>query len=179
MSDTDHDLIERCRQGDMKAFEVIVDTYQKPVFNAAYRITGSRDDAADITQSVFLKLLQNLNSYNPAHKLFSWLYRIAVNESLNFVRKAKRSVPLDHVRVQSGDHPAHQAELAERKDVLQKALGRLKPEHRAVLVLKHLQGFSYEEIAGALDIPEKLVKSRLFSARQMLRRELTALGVGR
>jgi len=179
MNDADRELMERCRRGDMKAFEVIVDTYQKPVFNAAYRISGSADDAADITQTVFLKALEHVDSFKPAYKLFSWLYRIAVNESLNFVRRTKSAVRLDEVHLPSGDNPARNAELGERKDMLQTALGRLKPEYRAVLVLKHIQGFSYEEIAGILDIPERLVKSRLFSARQLLREELLSLGMGR
>jgi len=166
----------------MKAFEVIVDMYQKPIFSAAYRICGSVEDAADITQGVFLKALQRLDSYDPAYMLFSWLYRISVNESLNFVRKESRTVPLDAERAaeaDSGDDPALYTEENERRDLLQKALLRLKPEHRAVLVLKHLEELSYEEIADVLGIPEKLVKSRLFSARQYLRKELLELGVGR
>jgi RNA polymerase sigma-70 factor (ECF subfamily) len=179
MSERDRQLVERCRQGDEEAFEVIVDCYQRPAWSVAYRITGNPDDAADVVQSVFLKILEKLDAYDPRHKLFSWIYRITVNESLNLVRRRRRDVPLEAENPVSGDDPARAALQADRQDRLQAALMSLKSGDRAVLVLRHVEGLSYEEISGVLEIPESLVKSRLFTARHKLRRVLLAMGVNR
>lgn len=88
-------VIERAREGDTRAFETILEAYEKPVFNAAYRIVANYEDAADVTQTVFLKVHKNLGSYRPEHKFLSWIYRIAVNEAINFAKRHSREHPLD------------------------------------------------------------------------------------
>ena len=83
--DEDAALVRDCKSGDRRAMSILVGQYQKPVYNAAYRILGNSDDAADATQTVFLKVFEHINDYNPKYKFFSWIYRIAINESLNQV----------------------------------------------------------------------------------------------
>ena len=78
-------LMERCRNGDRQAFETLVVRYQKPVYNAAYRMLHNTEDARDVTQTVFLKVFENLDKYDPSHRFFSWIYRIALNESINWL----------------------------------------------------------------------------------------------
>ena len=86
----DHALVERCKRGDRRALEELVGIYERPLYNAAYRILGNPDDAADTTQAVFLKAFENLQSYDPKYKFFSWIYRIAINESINQVKRRNR-----------------------------------------------------------------------------------------
>ena len=93
--DKDAALVNDCKRGDRRAMSQLVDQYQRPVFNAAYRILGNRDDAADATQTVFLKVFENIGKYNQEFKFFSWVYRIAINESLNQVKKRRHQQPLD------------------------------------------------------------------------------------
>ena len=176
MQDVDVKLVERFKNGDRGAFAMLVDRYEKPIYNAALRITHNRDDAADITQTVFVKIMEKIDSYDQGHALFSWLYRIAVNESLNLVNRRNRR---RGVRLETAPAPATPEDdytLAESVRYLNRALGNMTFDHRVVIVLKHLLLLSYHEIADILEIPEKTVKSRLFSARHVLRRQLLAEG---
>ena len=95
----DHALIERCKQGDRRALEELVGHYEKPLFNAAYRILGNPDDAADATQVAFMKAFEHLDQYDPKYKFFSWIYRIAVNESINQLKRGRNQQPLDDTEV--------------------------------------------------------------------------------
>ena len=97
MSNTDDTkLIERCKKGDRKAFETLLIQYEKPVFNAAFRMLNSRDDARDITQTVFLKVFENFDHFDPSRRFFSWIYRITLNESINWLGRSSRMEPLRH-----------------------------------------------------------------------------------
>jgi len=89
IANNDTDLVQECLAGNTKAFEALIDKYQKKIFNIVYRMTGNDDDAEDITQSVFIKVYEKLSSFNPKYKFFSWLYRIALNESLNLMNQKK------------------------------------------------------------------------------------------
>ncbi|MDH3276386.1 MAG: sigma-70 family RNA polymerase sigma factor, partial [Gammaproteobacteria bacterium] len=103
MSKTDDTkLIERCIGGDRKALETLLIQYEKPVFNAAFRMLDSRDDAMDVTQTVFLKVFENLDHYDPSRRFFSWIYRITLNESINWLGKANRLQPLKQEAVDEG-----------------------------------------------------------------------------
>jgi len=169
ISEEDVLLVRQCLDGDKRAFEKIVDKYQKPIFNVTYRMLNSYDDAEDVTQSVFIKAFEKLETFNPKYKFFSWLYRIAINESLNFIEQKKRYEVLDEelaLEEQAADETYIDSET---KQTVQDALMHLEIEQRAAVILKHFQDLSYKEIGFIFDIPEKTVKSRLFSARQQLK----------
>ena len=174
MSKTDDtQLIERCRSGDRQAFESLLVEYEKPVFNAAYRMLNSRDDAQDVTQTVFLKVFENIGQFDPTRRFFSWIYRITLNESINWLGKTNRLEPLTHEAAFEGKGPEQEVESANVSSSVQAALMTIKSDYRSVVVLKHFLGCSYVEISQILDIPEKTVKSRLYTARQQLKGALT------
>jgi RNA polymerase sigma-70 factor (ECF subfamily) len=169
-------LIERCIKGDRKAFETLLIQYEKPVFNAAYRMLNNKEDASDVTQTVFLKVYESLDSFDPSRRFFSWVYRIALNESINVLGKQKRLEPLQHEPADDGKSPEQEVASAELSAEIQAALMTVNTDYRTVVILKHFLGCSYMEISEVLEIPEKTVKSRLYSARQMLRDTLTRSG---
>jgi len=170
--DPDEVLVERCRRGDRAAFTALVVRYQRPIYNAAFRILGNPEDASDITQLVLLKIAERLDDYDARYKFFSWIYRIAVNESLNLLRRTGREEPFGDGEEPAGlerAEPEWQADRAEVSERIQKALMRMKGSDRAVITLRHFSECSYEEIGRILEIEVKTVKSRLFEARQRLR----------
>ena len=176
----DHDqaLIERIRGGDRDAFEMLVVRYQGPIYNAAYRVLGRAEDAADIAQAVFLRIAERLDDYDPQYKFFSWIYRIAVNESLNLLRRSERNEELDDETDLPGserDDPERRADDAESSAKIRSALLRLSAGDRMVITLRHFAECSYDEIGDILEIDVKTVKSRLYEARQRLRSMLNDL----
>ena len=173
----DKKLMERCLKGDRQAFEALLVRYQKPVYNAAYRMLHDPEDARDVTQTVFLKVYENLDQYDPSHRFFSWIYRIAMNESINWLKKSSRQETLEHEAADQGDGPEQKAGDQQLGEGMEAALMMIKTEYRAVIILKHVLGCSYIEISEVLDIPEKKVKSRLYSARQLLQERLTQQGL--
>ncbi len=170
-------IVQRCLQGDGKAFEELVEKYQKPLFNIALRMLHDEQDAEDVTQNAFLHAFENLQHYKPEHHFFSWIYRMTVNESINWIKKKKRRVPMDAAMADSSRLPDALAEREEISELVGRALMRLKPEARALIVLRHFHGTSYAELAYIFEIPQKTVKSRLFSARQQLREILRKQGL--
>jgi RNA polymerase sigma-70 factor (ECF subfamily) len=172
IKDPDEALVSRCRRGESAAFTQLVERYQGPIYNAAYRVLGNADDAADIAQSVFLKIVERLDDYDSQYRFFSWIYRIALNESINLLRRNGREEPLGEEAELEGDahaDPEWQALEAELSARVQAALMKLKVDDRMVLVLRHFSECSYVEIGHVLELDEKTVKSRLFEARQRLR----------
>jgi RNA polymerase sigma-70 factor, ECF subfamily len=171
-NDVDQALIERYRKGDREAFTELMIRYQRPIYNAAFWILRSADDARDIAQSVFLKVAENVDAFDSRHKFFSWIYRIAVNESLNLLRRNGHEEPLDDEIDLPGSesaNPESQARDAERSRSIQRALLTMSTNDRTVIVLRHFSECSYQEIAQILDVDERTVKSRLFEARHRLR----------
>ena len=173
----DTKLMERCSKGDLQAFELLLVKYEKPVFNAAYRMLNSSDDARDVTQTVFLKVFEHLDQYDPKYRFFSWIYRITLNESINWLKKSGRTDTLDRDTADTSGGPEQEASNAQLGEGMQAALMTISPDYRAVVILKHLFGCSYQEISEVLDIPEKTVKSRLYTARQLLQQNLTDRGL--
>lgn len=169
-------LIERCIKGDRHAFEALLIQYEKPVFNAAYRMLNSREDASDVTQTVFLKVYENFDSFDPSRRFFSWVYRITLNESINWLGKQKRLEPLQHEIADNSKSPEQEVDSAQLSAAVQAALMTIKTDYRTVIILKHFLGCSYMEISDVLEIPEKTVRSRLYSARQLLKNALTNTG---
>lgn len=171
-SEGDEFLVERCRRGDREAFAALVVRYQRPVYNAAWWVLRNAEDASDVAQSVFLKVAERLGDYDPQHRFFSWIYRIAVNESLNVLRRKGHEEPLDEeieLPGPDGDDPERRASDAELSARIRAAVMRMSTNDRTVLMLRHFSELGYEEIAQILDVDEKTVKSRLFEARQRLR----------
>lgn len=173
----DHALVERCKRGDRQALEALVREYQRPVYNAAYRILGNPDDAADVTQAAFLKAFENLESYDSNYKFFSWIYRIAINESINQFKRGSREQPLEDDEVSSSVGPESDAEAGDLSRGIQAGLMDLNEDYRTVIVLRHFSDFSYRQISQVLQIPEKTVKSRLYSARQLMKDHLLEHGI--
>ncbi|HNY90280.1 MAG TPA: sigma-70 family RNA polymerase sigma factor [bacterium] len=166
------ELVSRCRNGDDRAFAELVSCYQKPVYNLALRITRSGALAEEVTQSTFVKVYERFGSFKTGLSLFSWIYRIAMNEAINEYRRGKRRSSLDETRIMSAAEPSF--ELAE---AIQEALMQLKPDDRALIVLRHFQNLGYREIAVIMDRSESRIKSQLFRARSSLKIILARLGV--
>lgn len=169
----DKQLVQRFLGGDRRAFEVLVDRYERMVYNVALRMTNDSDDAKDITQNVFIRASEKLGTYDPRYKFFSWLYRISVNESINFLDSRKKNEHLaeDIVTHEKGPDEILQDHFLSAS--IEEGLMRLSNENRVIIVLRHFGDLSYEEIGSILDVPPKTVKSRLFSARQALKKILT------
>jgi RNA polymerase sigma-70 factor (ECF subfamily) len=174
--DTDGELVRRCCSGDRRAFEELVVRYEKPVFNAALRMLHDREEARDVTQSVFLKVYEHLADYDPSHRFYSWVYRIALNESINTLHRRRPRTTLDPDMADSAPGPDDAARSRQFGDGMSAAIMSLRDEYRAVIVLRHFLDCSYEDMATVLEIPEKTVKSRLFSARQLLKTEMESRG---
>ncbi|HET7789330.1 MAG TPA: sigma-70 family RNA polymerase sigma factor [Gemmatimonadales bacterium] len=172
--DQDRALVGRYLEDDRDAAGPLVDRYQKRLFNVALRMLGNVQDAEDVTQTVFLNAFHRLRTYDPRYKFFSWIYRMAVNESLNLLKRRRPTVSLeDDLDLPAPGAAADRATEAE--DRVGRALMGLKPDDRAVVVLRHFVSFSYQEIAEVLQVPVQTVKSRLFTARERMR---LALGEG-
>jgi len=170
-NETDQALLERYRNGDREAFSDLVVRYQRPIYNAAFWLTRRAEDASDITQTVFLRVAERLDEYDPKYKFFSWIYRIAVNESLNLLRSNRREEALDDaIDIPDGDgaNPEWRVGEAQVSRRIQNALMGMNTNDRTVLALRHFSECSYQEIAQILDLDEKTVKSRLFEARHRL-----------
>ena len=182
----DPELIRKVRDGDVSAFEQLFNSYQKRVYNLIYRLVGNEQDAADLTQEAFVRI------YNARHRLqtegafLAWMRTIAVNLCRDHFRKCKRTIKGDSLDAPiwiEGDELQREVEdwsmnperTFEKKDLqaaVQGALDTLSEEHRAVVVLHHIEGMDVQEIARELGVPEGTVKSRLARAREELKRKL-------
>ena len=174
----DDALLARFRSGDRASFATLVARYQKPIFNAAYRVLGSTQDASEVAQEVFLRIVERLDDYDPRYKFFSWIYRIAVNEAIDCLRRTRREEPLDDDEaIEAGDstNPERAYESSRAGERVQAALMAMTTDHRIVLVLRHYAECSYADMAQILSIDDKTVKSRLFEARQRLADQLQDL----
>lgn len=178
MSDSeDRQLVERTLQGDRTAFAALVDRYGPTVYGVACRALGPGPDAEDVAQNVFLKVYENLATYRPSYRFFSWIYRIALNESMNATRRQRHHASIDSVALSSTESADGALEEALLEDAVGLALMELEPEDRALVVLRHYEDLPYRDIAFIMDITEALVKSRLYAARQRLRLVLMDRGI--
>jgi len=172
----DLSLVRRTIGGDRGAFGALVDRYQKPIYNVALRIVKNPEDAEDIAQTVFMKAYQKLDGFDERYRFFSWIYRIAINESLNFSTRRRSFEALEPSMQSTVDSPEEETIKLDKEERVGDAILELEPEDRAIVILKHFQGFSYAEIGFILNIPDKTVKSRLYTARQRLKDVLTRMG---
>ncbi|NLM46995.1 MAG: sigma-70 family RNA polymerase sigma factor [Firmicutes bacterium] len=176
------ELLARCRQGDLAAYDILMQRYEKKIYTLCLRMSGNSFDAEDLTQEVFLKAFRALPSFHGQSAFSTWLFRIAANTCLDERRRRKRRpavLPLEkalptedgEIRMEVPDKtsdPLAAALNSEMKDEIQELLDRLSPEQRSVIILRDLQGFSYEEITRMLKINMGTLKSRLNRARSQL-----------
>ncbi len=165
----DRMCVERCLAGETDAFEGILDRYERPVYNSIVRMGADVEEARDICQQVFVKAFQHLDTYDPARKFFSWLYRVAINETINAMKAHRTWEPLSDAMRDGGATPEEEMQTSEEENELQRALVKLDLKYRLVIIVRHFLQLSYEEAAEVLSVPVKTVKSRLFTARQLLR----------
>jgi RNA polymerase sigma-70 factor (ECF subfamily) len=182
--DDDRSLIAAARGGDTEAFGVLVRRYQDRLYPTALRLTGRAEDAHDLLQEAFLRAYLKLGHFHGESAFFTWLYRITVNLALSQRRtrhwsapggERSGSPPADWPADPAATDPSRHLEQAERDAQVQQALDQLSPEHRAVVVMKDIDGLRYEEIAESLRIPVGTVRSRLHRARLELKDRLRGL----
>ncbi|MEE2825251.1 MAG: sigma-70 family RNA polymerase sigma factor [Planctomycetota bacterium] len=172
-------LIDETLAGNTKSFGELVQKYQNRLFNTMFHVVGSREEAEDVVQDAFVQAFVKLRSFRGASAFYTWLYRIAFNLSVSRRRRKRPSLSLDVVRETTGNDPLAEngcpTELMERKESVEqirRALETLQEDHRAILVLREIEGYCYEEISHILDMPVGTVRSRLHRARLQLRGEL-------
>jgi len=174
----DHRLITECLQGRTAAFGELVRRYQERLYNTVYRLVDNAEDAHDVVQDAFLNAYQSLNSFKGDALFFTWLYRIAFNTAISLKRKRRSVLRIEAGRGDGGNEPLDTSafsqpgqalERAEEERRIHEALSRLSPEHRAVLVLKDMEGQKYETMAEILQVPIGTIRSRLHRARLELR----------
>jgi len=180
----DVEIVRRVLAGREELFEILVRRYQARVVSHVARMVGSRDDALDLCQEIFLKVFQALDRFNPAFKFSTWLFRIAGNASIDHLRKRRpRTVPLETPDPEGGGSfspeqrsasldPYGELRNVERGRAIQRAIQDLPADFRELIALRHFAGLSYEEIAGIKNMPLGTVKNKLFRARAVLKDRL-------
>lgn len=184
-ADEDWEFVALCQQGDTEAFDILVERHQKKMLNIAYRMTGNYDEACDVTQEAFVAAYKSIRKFKAGSKFSTWLYRIVINYSKNRLkqlrgRARRESFSLDDSTQIKGaaisgqssaneSDPGARMERQEREAQVQQCINTLDEEYRDVLVLRDIQGFSYEEIKAILNLPDGTVKSRLSRARNALK----------
>lgn len=177
----DLEWVKRSQRGDQDAFSSLVTKYQRRIYSLAFGMLGNREDALDITQETFLKAFRAIREFRGGGGFYTWLYRIAHNLSIDLMRKEwrrrnleyqdeRKNTPEDVVLTvpSTVSHPGEETARKELRQVLVEAIRSLPEEHRAVILLREMEGLSYEEIAGTLRIRKGTVMSRLHYARQKL-----------
>jgi RNA polymerase sigma factor (sigma-70 family) len=180
------DLVRRAQNGDLAAYDDLVKRYQERIYATVYHMTSNHEDANDLAQDSFIKAFQALKSFKGGSSFYTWLYRIAVNKTINFLKQRKNRMHMslndldfntennpDLVALISDKTPRRDAGLKELQEKLNAAMLKLSEPHRVVVVLHDVQGMSHEEVAQVMDCNIGTVRSRLFYARQQLQSLLT------
>ena len=174
-------LVKRARQGDMEAYDDLVRRYQERIYATIYHMTSNHEDANDLAQEAFIKAFHALKSFKGGSSFYTWVYRIAVNKTINFLKQRRHKAQMslddldfnaehdpDLVALISDRTPRREIHLAELQEKLNIAMQKLSEPHRLVVTLHDVQGLSHEEIAKIMDCNIGTVRSRLFYARQQL-----------
>lgn len=187
----DADVVRLAQQGRELAFRELVRRYERPVFSLIFRMVRDRETAEDLAQDSFVKVLNHIDKYSPEFKFSSWLFKIANNVAIDHLRRRR----LDTISMDGSPHATSASEVEastlelasdaenaldelearELGSAIEKAIGRLRPEYRACIMLRHVEGRSYEEIAATLDLPLGTVKTYIHRARHELRQALEPL----
>lgn len=183
MNDIEKTLIEKCKNNDINAFEKLIFDYQKKVFNICYRYLENYDDASELAQEVFIKIYKGISGFKEQSLLSTWIYKITVTTCIDEIRKRKKynTVSIDDTEriieiVDYDDSPCENIEKQEVKKEILNAINRLNEEHKTVIILRDIQGLSYEEIAQSLDVPLGTIKSRIKRARENIKQYLLKSG---
>ncbi|HSH02126.1 MAG TPA: sigma-70 family RNA polymerase sigma factor [Anaerolineae bacterium] len=177
--------LEQARQGDQVAFGKLVEAYQRPVFNLAYRMLNNRGEAEEAAQDAFIKAYTRLSSYKPEHKFSTWLLSITSNHCIDIIRKRRMlQLSIDEplpphpaLHSEPDASPERQAVNQERSELVQELLATLPEDYRQAVILRYWYEYSYEEIAEALDTTVSAIKSRLFRARKQLAETGTEMNI--
>jgi RNA polymerase sigma factor (sigma-70 family) len=183
---SEEELVRRARHGDLGAYDALVQRYQQRIYATVYHMTANHEDANDLAQEAFIKGFQALKSFKGGSSFYTWVYRIAVNKTINFLKQRKNRSQMslddldfnaehdpDLVALVSEKTPRREASLAELQEKLNEAMQRLSEPHRLVVTLHDVQGLSHDEIAKIMECNIGTVRSRLFYARQQLQGYLT------
>ncbi|HET7626190.1 MAG TPA: sigma-70 family RNA polymerase sigma factor [Verrucomicrobiae bacterium] len=178
---TESELVARARRGDLAAYDELVRRYQQRVYATIYHMTSNHEDANDLAQEAFIKAFQALKSFKGGSSFYTWVYRIAVNKTINFLKQRKNRSQMslndldfnvehdpDLVALISDKTPRREVNLTELQEKLNEAMQRLSEPHRLTVTLHDIQGLSHEEIAKIMECNTGTVRSRLFYARQQL-----------
>jgi RNA polymerase sigma factor (sigma-70 family) len=182
----EHELVEQARGGDMTAYDELVRRYQERIYATIYHMTSNHEDANDLAQEAFIKAFKALKSFKGDSSFFTWVYRIAINKTINFLKQRKHKNHLslndldfnaehdpDMVALVSENTPRRDLGLSELQEKLNAAMQKLSKEHRLVVTLHDVQGLPHEEISQIMDCNIGTVRSRLFYARQQLQAYLS------
>ncbi len=188
---TDQDLVTRARAGSERAYRELLERYQRPVFSLIYRMVRDREQAEDLSQETFVKVFNHLDKYDPKYKFSSWIFKIASNLSIDALRKKELdTVSLDgsrhavteeqiestRITVESRtENPEEYLEAKELGEEIEQAIGTLRAEYRTAILLRHVEGRPYEEIAEVMGVPLGTVKTYIHRARNELRGSLAHL----
>jgi RNA polymerase sigma-70 factor (ECF subfamily) len=170
------DRIQKLQEGDEEAFQQMVVEFGSMVVNLAFRFIGNKSDAEDVSQDVFIKIWKNVKSYKGESSLKTWVYRITVNESLNFVRRQKINSFIGFLEsgISISDDSAEEALLRKEKtNLVRKAIQKLPKNQRIAITLRSFKNLSYDEIAEIMDISKSSVESLLFRAKKGLKKKLS------
>ena len=180
------ELVKRARRGDLAAYDDLVRRYQERIYATVYHMTANHEDANDLAQEAFIKAFQALKSFKGGSSFYTWVYRIAVNKTINFLKQRKNRAQMslddldfnaehdpDLVALISDKNPRREVGLAELQEKLNIAMQKLSEPHRLVVTLHDVQGLSHEEVAKIMDCNIGTVRSRLFYARQQLQAYLS------
>ena len=174
MQDLSRDILERAAQGDLVAFEQVYKVYSGFVYNVAWRMCRNNETAQDVAQDVFITLYDKMDRFRFESSFKTWVYRITINTSINVLKKSSKmrdkSVAFDdqYDYGQSGDTVHQEIQREEQTELVNKLLGYLNPDQRACMILRSIEGLTYEEIAESLKIPINTVRTRLKRAREKL-----------
>lgn len=179
-------LVKKARQGDLEAYDDLVRRYQERIYATVYHMTANHEDANDLAQEAFIKAFQALKSFKGGSSFYTWVYRIAVNKTINFLKQRKNRAQLslddldfnaehdpDLIALISEKTPRREINLTELQEKLNEAMQKLSEPHRLVVTLHDIQGLSHEEIAEIMGCNIGTVRSRLFYARQQLQAHLS------
>jgi len=170
-------LVQRSKEGDQEAFSALVNKYKTKVFRLAFSLTHDQDIADDLAQEAFIRAYLSLPKFKQKSEFGTWLYRITVNHTMDYLRKKTRrkEVPLEDFAISQGEEtltPEKDKEEEQKRTILYRSLDELPEKYRVILTLRDRQGFSYAEIAKILKVSPGTVDSRLHRAREMLRKKI-------
>ena len=190
---SDHDLVARAQQGSEKAYRELLGRYERPVFSIIYRMIRDREQAEDLAQETFVRVFNNIDRYDSRYKFSSWVFKIATNLTIDWIRRrevetvsidgSRNALTSDEIEATSitlASKDENPEELLEAKQLgaeIEAAISRLRPEYRAAILLRHVDGREYQEIADILSLPLGTVKTYIHRGRNELRESLAHLRV--